>query len=159
MNQKIKVVKFTDSEGKFFNKLCEWAYKWWGERDGWSFEKMEYFMKRMINAERIPQTYIATDGKNVFGMYQLAMEDLDVRPDIYPWLENVWVDENYRNNGICRLLMESVTNNVRNLGLSEIYLYTKHVGLYEKFGWEFIEEIETFKSETPIQRLYKLSLS
>ena len=159
MNKDIKIVKFVDPKSRFFNQLCKWMYGWWGKKDGWTQEKVKNFMKAMLSKERVPQTYIATDGDNVFGMYQFGMDDLDVRPDIYPWLENVYIDEKYRGNGICRLMMESVANSAKSIGLKEIYLYTKHVGLYEKFGWKFIGEIETFKTEAPIQRLYKLSLS
>jgi len=41
----------------------------------------------------------------LFGMYQFTYEDLFVRPDIYPWLANVYIDEEYRNK-----LMERAKN-------------------------------------------------
>ena len=49
--------------------------------------------------------------------------------------------------------------NARAAGLTELYLYTTHAGLYEKFGWTFLEEVDTFREESPKERLYRLSLS
>ena len=36
------------------------------------------------------------------------IKDLNVRPDIYPWLCNLYIDEEYRNKGYGRILLESV---------------------------------------------------
>lgn len=41
--------------------------------------------------------------------------------------------------------------------LTRLYLYTTHVGLYEKYGWKFIGNIETHL-DPHIQRLYVLEL-
>ncbi len=54
--------------------------------------------------------------------------------------------------------MNTVKENARSIGLNELYLYTKHVGLYEKFGWKFIEEVNTFKDDSSMERLYKLNM-
>lgn len=39
-----------------------------------------------------------------------------------------------------------------------IRLEDKNIGLYEKFGWKFVEEVKTFKNDSPIERLYKLEI-
>lgn len=92
-------------------------------------------------------------------MYQLSYtDDLDSRPDIYPWLVNVYVDEKYRGQNICRKLMETVNDNARKNNIKELFLYTKHIGLYEKFGWQFVEEVKTFRKDSPIERLYRLEI-
>lgn len=92
-------------------------------------------------------------------MYQISMsDDLDSRPDIYPWLINVYVDEKFRGKNVCRALMNTVNENAKKSGLKELFLYTKHIGLYEKFGWEFIEEVNTFRNDSPVERLYKLKI-
>ena len=31
-------------------------------------------------------------------------------------------------------------------------------GLYERFGWTFVEEVDTFRDESPRERLYHLAL-
>lgn len=54
--------------------------------------------------------------------------------------------------------MNTVNENAKKANLQELYLYTKHVGLYEKFGWKFVEEVKTFKKDSPIERLYRLEI-
>ena len=92
-------------------------------------------------------------------MYQFTYEDLFVRPDIYPWLANVYVDETYRKQGYGRILLENVKKVAQeNIDLEEIFLYTKHIGLYEKFGWTYLYDIDTYNENQRIERLYKLKL-
>lgn len=98
-------------------------------------------------------------GEEPAGMYQLAMfDDLESRPDLYPWLINVFVDEKFRGKGVFRALMNTVNGHAKKANLQELYLYTEHVGLYEKFGWKFIGEVKTFREESPIERLYRLEI-
>jgi len=33
-----------------------------------------------------------------------------------------------------------------------------NIGLYEKFGWNYVSEIDTYSKEPRIQRLYRLDL-
>ncbi len=155
----MEIVRLEDKKSLAFEKILKWNYNWWGKPNGKSIEEVRCTLEHSLNKERFPQTYIAVSDGVPVGMYQLSMcDDLATRPDIYPWLINVYVDENYRGEGICRLLMNTVKENAKSAGLTELYLYTHHLGLYEKFGWEFVEEVKTFKEESPIERLYKLTI-
>lgn len=156
----MEIVRIEEYNDKIVKKMCEWNYNWWGIRDNKSIEEVEYYFKHCLcNGNRLPQTFVAIIDGEVVGMYSLSMhDDLEGRPDIYPWLINVYVDENYRGKGVCREMMNTVNENAKKTGLKELYLYTKHVGLYEKFGWEFLEEVPTFRKESPIERLYRLQI-
>ncbi|MBE5820297.1 MAG: GNAT family N-acetyltransferase [Clostridiales bacterium] len=153
----MKIIRLEDNNNDVFKKICEWNYDWWNDS---SFEEVEcYFKHSLCKNNRLPQTFIALIKDEPVGMYQICMsDDLYSRPDIYPWLANVYVNEKYRGNGIWKQLMNTVKENAKNIGLNELYLYTKHVGLYEKFGWKFIEEVNTFKDDSSIERLYKLDI-
>ena len=68
------------------------------------------------------------------------------------------VDEEYRNKGVARILLEKTSELAKTaVGFDELYLFTKHIGLYEKFGWEYISEIDTYIENPRFQRLYKLN--
>ena len=156
----MQIVRLESSNNKYFEKICEWYYNFWGKRDNDTFEEVKCTLEHSLcKNDRLPQTYIAITDDEVVGMYQISMFDgLYSRPDIYPWLVNVYVDEKYRGKNICRELMNTVKENAQKLGLKELYLYTKHIGLYEKFGWDFVEEVNTFRDDSPIERLYKLNI-
>ncbi len=115
-------------------------------------------MKHRFQTNRLPQTYGMYLGDILIGMYQFTNGDLFVRPDIYPWLANIYIDMPYRKEGYGRYLLSTVRENaIENLHVKELYLFTMHKGLYEKFGWKFAEEIDTFLKHR-IQRLYRLDL-
>lgn len=155
----MKIIKLVDKNHPIFEKICEWNYHWWGLRDGKSFEEVRCNLEHSLNEVRLPQTFVAMIGDEPAGMYQLAMfDDLESRPDLYPWLINVYVDEKFRGKNVFRTLMNTVNENAKKANLNELYLYTKHMGLYEKFGWKFIGEVQTFRKDSQIERLYKLEI-
>lgn len=155
----MEIIRLEDSNNYIFDTILKWNYNWWGIRNNNSLEEVECFLKHSLCTEKLPQTYVALINNEPVGMYQISMsDDLDSRPDIYPWLINVYVDEKYRGKNICRRLMLSVNENAKKANLKELFLYTKHIGLYEKFGFEFVEEVKTFKKDSPIERLYRLEI-
>ena len=155
----MEIIRLEHSNNYIFDKICEWNYNWWGIRNNDSFEEVKCNLEHCLCKERLPQTFVALIDGEPAGMYQLSMsEDLISRPDIYPWLINVYVDEKFRGRKVCRKLMNTVNENAKKANLTELFLYTKHIGLYEKFGWEFVEEVKTFKDDSPIERLYRLKI-
>ena len=155
------IIRLERAEGPLFEAVYDWNYRWWGKRDGISPQEVRCTLIHSLNrGDRLPQTFVAVEDERALGMYQLSMiDDLYCRPDLYPWLIDVYVDESCRGRGVGRALLETVPMNARAAGLTELYLYTTHAGLYEKFGWTFLEEVDTFREESPKERLYRLSLS
>lgn len=155
----MEIIKLEDSNNYIFDKICGWNYNWWGIRNNDSFEAVKCYLEHSLCKDRLPQTYVALIDNQPVGMYQISMsDDLETRPDIYPWLVNVYVDESFRGKGICKEMMNTVSENAKKINLTELFLYTKHIGLYEKFGWKFVEEVKTFRNDSPIERLYRLEI-
>ena len=155
----MEIIKLEESNNLFFDKICDWYYNWLGIKNNESIEEIKCTFEHSLCKNKLPQTFVALIDGEPAGMYQLSMsDDLNSRPDLYPWLINVYVDEKFRGRNVARELMNTVKESAKELGLTELYLYTKHVGLYEKFGWKFIEEVKTFKDDSPVERLYKLEI-
>lgn len=159
LKSNLEFKKLIDVDEETLNKVSTWMYNWWGKRDNYSFEEVKCFMKHSMQKDRLPQTYGLFLDNKIIGIFQFAYEDLSIRPDIYPWLANVYIDEKYRKKGLGRILLENVERMAKeNIDFEDIFLYTKHIGLYEKFGWTFVSNIDTFSKTPRIQRLYKLKL-
>ncbi len=155
----MEIIKLEESNNLFFDKICDWYYNWLGIKNNESIEEIKCTFEHSLCKNKLPQTFVAVIDGEPAGMYQLSMsDDLNSRPDLYPWLINVYVDEKFRGRNVARELMNTVKENAKELGVTELYLYTKHIGLYEKFGWKFIEEVKTFKDDSPVERLYKLEI-
>jgi GNAT superfamily N-acetyltransferase len=156
----LKIEQLTSPDSPAFKKLVEWHYNWWGKYSNSSRESVETFCKSALCRDKIPQTYIALLNGEVVGSFQFCMSDeIWTRPDIYPWLCNVYTDEKYRGKGICAKMMEHVKPIAKKLLIKELYLHTSHVGLYEKYGWQFVEMLDTYgASDAQQKRLYKLTI-
>lgn len=155
----MNIIRLENYNNEIFPIICKWYYQWLGQLNGECMEEIVYTFMHSVNTTRLPQTFVALSDNIPVGMYQLAIfDDLNCRPDLYPWLINVYVDEEYRGQHVCQAMMESVRENAKKAKLTELYLYTEHVGLYEKFGWRFMEEVNTFKNGPSVQRIYKLTI-
>ena len=155
MMEQLSVRKITDEV--HLDQMTDWLYDWWGKAEGYSYEAVRTYMAYSVQEQRLPQTYGLFQGDELVGMYQFTNGDLFPRPDLYPWLANVYIEEACRAEGLGRFLLESVRDHAAKAGLKELYLFTVHDSLYEKFGWTFVQEIDTFL-EPRIQRLYKIEI-
>ena len=59
-----------------------------------------------------------------------------------PYIAIVYVDPNFRANGISKELVKIAENQLLKVGFQSIYIVTQHVGLYEKWGYSQIDEAE-----------------
>ena len=151
----IKVERITDP--RHLDRMTAWMHAWWGEREGYSAEAVRCYLSHGLKAEGLPQTFGLFLDDELIGMYQITMSDLFVRPDLYPWLANVFIDAKYRGCGYGHTLLLSVAENAKMLGLRELFLFTTLTGIYERYGWNHAGEIDTFL-QPRIQQLYRLAL-
>lgn len=121
---KITIERLKKAEGEAFEKICLWCHKWWGVKDGLTLEQVRYNMKHSLGTgKQLPQTFIVRINGKTAGMYQLSMsDDLQSRPDLYPWLINVYVDEEVRGKGVCHLLFTSFLSDVSILSPAQLVL-------------------------------------
>ena len=86
----------------------------------------------------LPQWYLLMDGDKIIGCAGIVTNDFISRMDLYPWLCAVYIEEEYRGNAYSSILLENAKIDAKEGGFNHLYLSTDHIGLYEKFGFEFI---------------------
>lgn len=155
----MEIRKIQKTEQGLLDTITQWMYDWWGSDMHRTYEEVKHFTEHSAEDDRLPHTYGLFVDEELVGVYQFRLDDLFVRPDIYPWLANVYVAKEHRGKGYGKALNESVLQMAKeNLNYEEIYLYTHHVGLYEKYGWEYVSQIDTVAAEPRMQLFYKLNL-
>ena len=79
------------------------------------------------------------------------------RQDLFPWLSALFVKESFRGKGIGQKLQKFLVEYCRNVGFTELFLYTDICGYYEKTGWEYLEDGVEYSGE--YMKIYKKEIS
>jgi len=77
-------------------------------------------------------------GEILGGGMGVIENDFHDRKDLTPNVCAVYTEEEYRCQGIAGNLLNMVVADMKNKGITPIYLVTDHTGFYEKYGWEFL---------------------
>src|SRR5690606_15878244 len=86
--------------------------------------------------------FVAHRGAEFLGTVSLIASDMDCRPQYSPWVAALWVDEQYRAQGIGKALLEQSKRAAFQAGFRTVYLCAtadKHA-YYAQRGWQLIEE-------------------
>lgn len=79
--------------------------------------------------------------------------DFHDRKDLTPNVCAVYTEEEVRGKGIAGTLLDKVVGDLRDKGISPVYLVTDHVGYYEWYGWEFLCMVQG-DDEPDMTRMY-----
>lgn len=80
---------------------------------------------------------LLTDGDELISFCTYAEKD-DIQPtDLTPWMGFVYTFPQHRGHRCVGLLFAEIERIAKVEGVSEVYISTNHVGLYEKYGCEF----------------------
>lgn len=110
-------------------KRCDW--KAGGVLAG-LIEKDEFF-------KGDDEVFFLMDTKHIVSFLALAHKDCIDDETLMPWIGFVYTDKNYRGRRLGGQLIRHALNTAKGRGHSRVYLATGHIGLYEKYGFEYLE--------------------
>ena len=122
-----------DLNSPYIKKINDIILKWI------NIETIDNIKYGIIN-NTYPITIILLKDNKLIGFYQIVEHDND-NTSYTPWIANVYVLEEYRGLGYGRVLIESIPDFMKELNIKTIYLHTRHINLYEKFGFEKYQEL------------------
>ena len=96
--------------------------------------------------------FVAILNDQIVGMAYIRKEDYYPLPEVYPWVSGIFVTENYRGNRISEKLIFFANRYAKKNGFNKTYIPSIHIGLYEKYGYHYLNDIVNYDSET--DRLY-----
>ncbi len=94
------------------------------------------------NHNSIPQWYIVVEGNKIIAGAGVIENDFHKRKDLTPNLCALYVEKEYRCQGIAGKLLDYVCNDMKAMGIETLYLITEHTSFYEKYGWKFLCMVE-----------------
>jgi GNAT superfamily N-acetyltransferase len=122
--------------------IARWHWDEWGHTDpGGSLKSWTANLRSFTNRDLIPTIYVALDGGELLGSETLTEHDMSTHLDLSPWLAGVYVKPAARGRGVARGLVRHAMEEAGRMGIRRLYLYTRSArGLYERLGWQTIEE-------------------
>ena len=138
-NDSIKI-KYLCDHIVYAETVAKWCYEEFvvGIRNDLSYADVLATMNKCYKQE-LPIRLIALINDKCVGTVSIVVNDLRCRT-YTPWLAALYVDSDFRNQRIGRILIASVQSIVRQSGYTELFLRTEHASdYYRKLGWTFIE--------------------
>lgn len=108
----------------------------------WSAAK---FLAKLLRQDSFHQTlgggtvYLLMDGENIVSFVTLTRKDCIDDDTLYPWLGFFFTFPEYRGNRYGGKLLTYAAQKAAKQGYQRVYLATDHIGLYEKYGFTYLE--------------------
>ena len=116
-------------------------HAWWTE-SGVPLEDYRAHLNPMLEQDGIPSALVANDEDHYIGSVLIIENDLDERPDYAPWIAALWVEPEFRRQGIAAQLIAHSREYVAKLGHDTCYLCATadKRPYYLKQGFTLVEE-------------------
>ena len=126
------------------SEIKEAAALWFSGKFGVPIEAyLESMDEDINNKERIPKWYAVLNNEdNIIAGAGVIENDFHKRKDLRPNICAVYTEENYRNKGIMKMLLNFICDDIKKLGEKEVYLLTDHTEFYEKCGFDYFTQVE-----------------
>jgi predicted N-acetyltransferase YhbS len=117
----------------------------WGPLTGFdSRSDYEQFLLKTIHSAGLPTVLVARRGAAFVGSVNLLINEMTIRPELSPWLGQLFVVDAERGAGTGNALIDAATDHAAKLGFRRIYLYTSGTlpSYYASRSWRTIEEVD-----------------
>ena len=128
---------------------AEWFHNKWGVPKEAYLECMTDYLEN--NTEN--GWYLCMQEDQIVGGLGVIDNDFHDRKDLSPNVCAVYTEEDHRKKGIAGKLLNLVVSDMKEKGISPLYLVTDHTGFYERYGWEFFCMVQG-DDEPEMTRLY-----
>ena len=143
-------VKIQEHE-EWLERAADWFHQKWNIPREAYVESMKVCLQK---SSAVPQWYIVLDGKKIAAGIGVIENDFHDRKDLTPNVCAVYVEEEYRNQGIAGGMLRYVCDDLNKKGIDTLYLVTDHDSFYERYGWEFLCMVQG-DGEPEMTRMYR----
>jgi GNAT superfamily N-acetyltransferase len=124
--------------------LARWHFDQWGPLTGaGSYESYAALLTAAARSGTVPSVVVAVADGQLLGSVSLLPSDLPVRPELTPWLGQLFVEPSRRRDGVGAALVHAILERARWCGYARVYLFTSGTlpQYYERLGWRLVERL------------------
>jgi len=129
---------------------ANWFHSKWGVPKEAYLESME---DCIAGKGAVPQWYVVMDGEEFVGGLGVIENDFHNRKDLTPNVCAVYVEDEYRGQGMAGEMLHFVCEDMKQRGIDTLYLVTDHTSFYERYDWEFLCMVQG-DDEPEMTRMY-----
>ena len=127
---------------------------WFSEKWGIAREEYESSMNSALTGSTpTPEWYAVISEGEIIGGAGVIENDFHPRRDLAPNVCAVFVEPEFRGQGIAGHILEHICSDMKGQGVDTLYLVTDHTGFYERYGWEYLCPVVSFGEDRP-SRIY-----
>lgn len=134
----MKIVEYSkyDDKGRLLSYLkdCDWG----AGKTLYNLLYNEKFYELLGTGGKV---FFLMDEENVVSFLTLTNQDCIDDKSLSPWIGFVYTDSSYRGHRYSEKLIKHALETAKKQGYCRVYLGTDHVGLYEKYGFHYIENM------------------
>ncbi len=126
------------------NRASRWLNEQWGRALGYSLGDTLRWCEGVAEADG-EAVFGAGRGDALVGVALLVESDLELEPDLSPWLSGLYVAPSHRGRRIGELLIDRVEHAARSIGHERLYLYCRSGQLedyYRQMHWHHEKPVE-----------------
>lgn len=108
----------------------------------WSAAK---FLAKLLEQDKFHEVlgegnlFLMVEEENVVAFCTLTRKDCIDDDSLFPWIGFVFTSQEYRGQRYSGVVIDYACNKAKEQGFDTVYLATDHIGLYEKYGFSYIE--------------------
>ena len=137
--------KFSQLNKEELNYIIDVHYNYWVNfNPNMIKENTIYKFSKLYTKDELPFGIALIDDFNkIVGFCVFKIDNLKKYPDIFPWLSDVMILEEYRGKGYGKVLLSYGEKILKELGYNTIYVWTDQApDFYKKLGFQYKQEVE-----------------
>lgn len=141
----MKIKKFSELTDNELNYIIDTHFNHWIKFNPKMIkENTIYKFTKLYTTDELPfGIALIDDSDNMVGFCVFKIENLKKYPEIFPWLSDVMIFENYRGRGYGKILLQYGEKILKELGYDTIYVWTDQApDFYKKLGFTYKQEVE-----------------
>lgn len=91
--------------------------------------------------------FLLIDAENIVSFVTLTRQDCIRDENMFPWLGFLYTYSNYRGKRYSEKLLNYAEEDAKSDNHSIVYLATDHIGMYEKYGYIYLETRKDYLDE------------
>ena len=129
-----RIIKIRES-AEFASNAAQWFHSKWNVPLSAYVESIN---DCICSDSFVPQWYVVVHKGTIIAGAGVIENDFHNRKDLTPNVCAVYVEKQYRKQGIAGRLLDFICDDFHKNGIDTLYLLTDHTDFYERYNWQFL---------------------